>query len=86
MGPQVRAAYYRFAGNEDVGSFMKALGYPGFSSSMGSATGVRDDFRRALKATGDALGGPPSSQRSVAESANARLKEWLSDYNAGMPM
>ena len=83
---QVRAAYYRFAGNEDVGAFMRALGYTEFTSSLSSGSGARDDFRRALKATQDAMTGPPSSQRALAEAANSRLKEWLSDFNASAPM
>lgn len=77
----MRAAYYRFQGNEDVGSFMRALGYPGFTASN-LGTNTRDDFRRAIKATAEGITGPPSAQRALAESANARLKEWLSDYNA----
>ena len=80
-GLQVRAAYYRHAGNEDVGSFMKSIGFPGFASSLTSSTGVRNDFRRAIKATADVKNGPPSSQRALAESAHARLIDWLNDYN-----
>ncbi|KAK9795919.1 hypothetical protein WJX73_003637 [Symbiochloris irregularis] len=78
---QVRAAYYRFAGNEDVGSFMKSIGFPGFASSLSSSTGAREDFRNAIKTTADVMAGPPSSQRALAEAAHALLKDWLADYN-----
>lgn len=83
---QVRGAYYRFAGNADVGSFMKALGFPGFSpGSASSSAGPQDEFRRAIRATAEAASTQQSgaSQRAVAESANARLREWQADYNAG---
>ena len=79
---QVRAAYYRFAGNEDVGSFMKSIGFPGFTaSSMSSGTGAREDFRTAIQATAGVMSGPPSSQQALAEAAHALLKDWLADYN-----
>lgn len=77
---QVRAAYYRFAGNEDVSAFMKSIGFSGFTSTLASHTSVQDDFRRAIQATNEVLSGPQSAQQPLAESANARLKDWQADY------
>ena len=47
---QVRSAFYRYAGSEDVGSFMRSLGFQGFAATNADALpAIRDDFRRAIR-------------------------------------
>ena len=53
---QVRKAFYRFAGNDDLGSFMRVLGYPGFESTSvapGDEGQLIDIFQQAMSTTSD---------------------------------
>ena len=46
---QVRGAYFRYAGSEDVGSFMRSLGFPGFSATgMDAVTSAWAMLQRSM--------------------------------------
>ena len=83
---QVRGAYFRYAGTEDVGSFMRSLGFPGFTATGPSSAAINNDFRRGIRTASEAAksAGSPE-QKALAESAQARLREWSTDYLAANP-
>jgi hypothetical protein len=61
------------AGNDDVASFMRALGYAGISGRPAD----EDMFARALAATApSAVSAASPWSRALAEATHARLSEW----------
>ena len=60
--------------------------HPSVTAAGGSSAAISNDFRRAIRATSEAAkaaSGP--EQKALAESAQARLREWSTDYLAANP-
>ncbi|KAK9804799.1 hypothetical protein WJX72_006132 [[Myrmecia] bisecta] len=78
---QVRAAYYRFAGNGEVGKFLQALGFQGFESRPGDD--LSEVFRSAIRFTQpERVPGPPKWDTIFTQAVHQKLQEWYSEWMA----